>query len=155
MEPPSIPLYSRNRLIRDYTSEEEEVPPRVTYSRSNARHERDHDFSSPSRTDSLEARSDDGRKNSFRSYGARSSQTLRDNITPWQNGTSEALPSPNQQDDLRKLDFNLDAIDEQVVEKSYDAPSISSVSRVSQHTGVSGSSSSKMPDFFANEVFHI
>ncbi|KAK4993370.1 hypothetical protein LTR66_006049 [Elasticomyces elasticus] len=153
MEPPVIPLYSRSRLIRDYTSEEE--VPRVTYSRSNARRERDYDLPSPSRADSLEAKSDDGRKNSFRSYGARSPQTLRDSITPWQNGTSETLPSPNQQEDLRKLDFNLDAIDEQVVEKSYDAPSISSMSRVSQHTGISGSSSSKMPDFFANEVFHI
>ncbi|KAK4890609.1 hypothetical protein LTR28_002583, partial [Elasticomyces elasticus] len=98
---------------------------------------------------------DDGRKNSFRSYGARSPQALRDNITPWQNGTSETLPSPNQQEDLRKLDFKLDAIDGQVVEKSYDAPSISSMSRVSQHTGISGSSSSKMPDFFTNEVFQI
>lgn len=61
----------------------------------------------------------------------------------------------NDQEDLRKLDFNLDPINEQ----STYAGSIVSTSR-SQITDVrsaapSGSSTSRLPDFFSSEVFQI
>merc|ERR1711939_1202135 len=54
-------------------------------------------------------------------------------------------------EELRKLDFNLDAIDE----KSSYEPSMTSVSRASQNTGLTSTSSSKLADFFSREVFQI
>lgn len=70
--------------------------------------------------------------------------------SPQQHGTKYAVIdrpiSPEEQQDLRKLDFNLQAVDER---DTYE-PSIST-----QHTAHSNASSSKLPDFFGPEVFQI
>jgi len=61
----------------------------------------------------------------------------------------------NEWESLRKLDFALDAIDEQSTEASSYAPSITTSvapSQTSSHTVTSGLGT-KMPDFFSSEVF--
>lgn len=98
------------------------------------------------RTDS--ARSADGRANSFLSQRTRSA-TSPD--LPEVRGFDSHLDSEKANyEDLQRLDFNLDAIDE----KSSYAASVNSMSRTSQNTGATSTSkSSRLPDFFAPEVF--
>ena len=55
------------------------------------------------------------------------------------------------QEHLRKLDFSLESINE----RSTYEPSISAVSRTSQNTALTSTSSSRLPDFFAPEVFQV
>jgi PAS domain S-box-containing protein len=55
----------------------------------------------------------------------------------------------DNQEQLRKLDFDLEAIDEGT---SYE-PSISTASHLTQNTGMTSNSSGRLPDFFAPEVF--
>lgn len=57
--------------------------------------------------------------------------------------------SPEELEDLRRLDFDLAAVDE---EESY-APSIDT--QHTQHTSATGSSSSRIADFFGPEVFQV
>lgn len=54
--------------------------------------------------------------------------------------------SPEELEDVRKLDFNLESVNER---DSYE-PSIST-----QHTSATGSSGSRLADFFGAEVFQI
>lgn len=60
---------------------------------------------------------------------------------------NERPQSPDDLEALRKLDFSLDPVDEQ--DSSYE-PSIAT-----QHTTASGSSTSRLADFFGAEVFQI
>lgn len=65
-----------------------------------------------------------------------------------------ATGQTNDKDNIeqfRKLDFNLDAIEER---SSYE-PSISTLSRASHNTAINSSSGGRLPDFFAPEVFQI
>jgi PAS domain S-box-containing protein len=63
-----------------------------------------------------------------------------------QNGDRE------NQEHLHKLDFNLEAIDET---SSYEPSVIDTVSRASQNTSLTTPSASRLPDFFASEVFQV
>ncbi|KAK7901032.1 hypothetical protein LTR67_003318 [Exophiala xenobiotica] len=154
MEPPSIPLNPRRRLTRDYTSGEHIATRTIPPSKGPMGLETD--FDNPVRRPSLEvrsesARSNDGRYSSFRTHGTRS-PTTRD---PSETRNSEAPATPMSEkenfEELRKLDFNLDAIDE----KSSYQPSLTSISRASHNTGLTSTSGSKLADFFSREVFQI
>ena len=154
MESPVVPLNLRGRLTRDYTSDEQVPKPRPSKGAMGL----DAEFSLPMQRPSYELRSDTIKSNDSRSsakpnHGARSPQPressdVRNFDSPGENGQNG---DKDNQDELRKLDFNLEAIDER---SSYE-PSISNVSRTSQNTGLTSASGSRLPDFFAPEVFQV
>ncbi|KAI1618466.1 non-specific serine/threonine protein kinase [Exophiala viscosa] len=148
MEPPAIPYNPHNRLFRDFTGEP--ISNSVSYRRQMGAHAAiGGPVGRPSydgRTDS--ARSADGRTNSFRSHRTKSPTNGELHEA---RGMHSELASPDENyDDLQKLDFNLGAIDE----GKSSAASVNSVSRASQATGATSTSkSSRLPDFFAHDVF--
>lgn len=156
MEPPVIPLSPRSRLTRDYVSDE--IPSRVSSRATGRDYEtyRSYGFQRPG---SSGKQSEDSivtarhlPPNQHGNIDARSMSSQASDI-PYRDGTSEQIHSP--QEELRKLDFNLDPIDEVNSVIPSHAPSVSSVSRLSQTTGVSGSTRSKLPDFFAPEIIQV
>ena len=66
-------------------------------------------------------------------------------------GSSPQDGEKENQEQLSKLDFNLDVIEETT---DYE-PSVSNLSQTSQNTGVTSNSGSRLPDFFTSEVFQI
>lgn len=158
MEPPGVPLSQRHRLIRDYTRDED-VPNayRPANLRQNSSGSRspgtgspdEHQYlnrpfyiRSPSRQDTESVitqirGSDNGREKEPRDEF---------NIPERAGANFSGASSIVDRDGLRNFEFNLEAIEE----KSFYAHSVVSTS---QQTGVSGSSNSKMPDFFGHEVF--
>lgn len=116
------------------------------------------DFDNPVRKTSLEirsesAKSNDGRYSSFRSHGTRSPTTRDPSETRSSESQMTATPMSEKEnfEELRKLDFNLEAIDE----KSSYEPSLTSISRASHNTGLTSTSGSRLADFFSREVFQI
>ena len=152
MEPPVVPFSPRTRLTRDYTSDDQIPRTRPSKGAMGL----DTEIDSPAPRISLDIRpdtlkSDDGRSSSMRDHGTRT-PTGRESAEPRNlesPGPNGQMGDKDNQDQLRKLDFNLAAIDET---STYE-PSISSTSRASQNTGVTSTSGSRLPDFFASEVF--
>jgi hypothetical protein len=106
---------------------------------------------SDGRTTALRMRGPDRPQQQSRSISQTSARPYQD-IRLGPNG----IASPSE--DLRKLDFNLASVDESFQERSYYEPSISSIasaahSQISHATGISGSSGSRLPDFFSSEIF--
>lgn len=157
MDPPVVPL-NRSRLTRDYTFEDD--PPSISTLKNHIAAKpmegtQDTSTSRPSHeVRSESSRSNDGRISALRNHSTRSpphsreSSDIRTAETQTPNGQ---LEDKENLEELRKLDFNLDSIDE----KSSYEPSISTFSRASHNTTVTVSSSTKLPDFFAQEVFQI
>jgi phototropin len=159
MNPPVVPM-SRGRLLKDYT-EDDDGPLQPTRRRDSFQHgipcgfDVDGTMSSPPRGTRFEQH--DGHAaalhtqgpeqvDSYRNGSLTSNGTYHDHL---QNGRAQV------QEDLRKLDFNLDIVNENT---SY-APSVTSTTRShnaeTQSTVLSNSSGSRLPDFFSNEVFQI
>lgn len=157
MDPPVVPL-TRTRLTRDFTSDDD-APPMSTMKNQTAAKsvEGTQDNSTPRPSHEVRSelpRSSDGRNSALGSNDTRSPQHSRESsdIRSLETATPNGQPVDKENlEELRKLDFNLDSIDE----KSSYAPSISTFSRASHNTNVTLSSSTKLPDFFAQEVFQI
>jgi phototropin len=151
MEPPVIPM-SRTRLTKDYTLDDD-VPPAIKRHREGTpRGYEDADHHNSPRTNGHRQRSNSHERpvTSVRMRGFERSDS-------YNNGHVDPPLQEHAQEheDLRKLDFNLDPINEQ----STYAASITSTTR-SQITDArsvapSGSSTSKLPDFFSSEIFQI
>ena len=157
----------RPRLTRDYTSDE--LIPR-TKNMGDGR-PRGYDVDNPPRGSSFDAKNGtdghltDGRTTALRVRNAERPEVQPRSASqasqqPYQDGTSERNGVTSPPDDLRKLDFNLERLDEESQETKYYEPSISSVSNsvaASNITGVSGTTtgSSRLPDFFSSEIFQI
>ena len=158
MEPPIVPMSPRNRLVRDYSSDEDVARVRnVGDGRP-----RGYDVDAPTYTQ-IGIFPDLHTNNSSRATALRARSpereehpriTIQSPTQPYQDGASEHRPA-KPPDDLRKLDFNLEPIDENIQDASEYEPSVSSVSRVSERTGISGSSGSRLADFFAGEVIQV
>ncbi|KAJ9610043.1 hypothetical protein H2200_006373 [Cladophialophora chaetospira] len=158
MESPVVPLNPRTRLTRDYTSDENDS---LRARPSKGAMGLDPEFSLPVTRPSLEIRSDtirstesrasDRRDNGTTTPQGRESAEPRDYGSPLSNGQNGQGGDKQNQEHLRRLDFNLEAIDER---NSYE-PSISTVSRASHNTGLTSTSGTRLPDFFAPEVFQV
>ncbi|KAK4940162.1 hypothetical protein LTR10_019697 [Elasticomyces elasticus] len=150
MEPPAIPYNPHNRLFRDFTGEP--TSNSVASRRQMGLHA---PLGSPVRRPSYEARADSARSAEGRTSSFRSQRTKSPTVGELHEarGLHSELASPAENgdyDDLQKLDFNLGAIDE----GNSSAASVNSISRASQATGATSTSkSSRLPDFFAHEVF--
>ena len=163
MESPVVPFSPRGRLTRDYTSDE--AVPRVENIGDGR--PRGYDVDNPSRGPSLDIKNNhDGRKTPLRMRcpDQRERQTRsmsQASSQPYQDHTSERTGMTSPPENLRKLDFNLAPLEDLLHERSYYEPSVSSVSnsvaqsQVSQTTGISGSSGSRLPDFFSSGIFQI
>ena len=164
MEPPIIHFNNRNRLVRDYSGDGFSGPYTSQVQVPDSRQEPQP--KSPSRKNSVDSRTSEPRaayvrSNSSRNDGRNEARSPQPRTAELQEPELESREpdyrprgtSPSAIDDgLRKLDFNLEAIDE----KSSYTPSISSMSQHthrSNNTGISGSSNSRMADFFGHEVF--
>ena len=161
MESPVIPFSPRGRLTRDYTSDE--AVPRVKNIGDGR--PRGYDVDNP-RGNSFDLKNNDGRDTAFRvrspdQSGLPSRTSSQANSRPYQHEVTDRNGISSPAEDLRKLDFNLAPLEEEEANhRSYYEPSISSVvsapqSQASHTTGVSGSSTSRIPDFFSNEIFQI
>ncbi len=164
MESPVVPFAGRPRLTRDYTSEE--LVPRIKttgdgrprgYDVDNLPRGSSLDITNGSdghvtdgRTTALRVRSPDRPELHPRSISQPSSK-------PYQDGTSERNGIASPPEDLRKLEFNLERLDEDLHEKTYYEPSVSSISNSVAHSNITGvsASSSRLPDFFSSEIFQI
>ena len=156
MGAPTVSMSQRNRIVRDYTLDEEGNA-RPENPRGNSggyssplpvsHDERYHPgrtsyLRSPSRQDEASIITQirdpeyDDRNGGYDNYN------IPENIA---NGLSSPRPQQSREE-LKQFDFSLNDIQE----KSSYAPSVASAS---VHTGISGSSNSKMPDFFGHEVF--
>lgn len=160
MDPPVVPL-NRPRLTRDYTSGDE-VPSLTTLNNSPAPKslEETQGSSTPRpiyqevQLDS--SRSNDGRHSTLKTHPRESPHHSRESsyIRSLETATPNSPPEDKVNlEELRKLDFNLDPIEE--TDKSAYEPSISTFSRTSHNTTLTVASSTKLPDFFAHEVFQI
>ena len=147
-----VSLSPRNRLMRDYTSDEQTTRSGLSRGAMGL----DNDFELHVQRPSLDLRSDTLKANDStgsikREQGTRTPQgresaeprNLESPIPNGHNGDKENM------EHLRKLDFNLEPIEER---SSYE-PSISTLSQTSQNTAVTSTSGSRLPDFFAPEVF--
>ncbi|EXJ58314.1 hypothetical protein A1O7_05739 [Cladophialophora yegresii CBS 114405] len=153
MEPPVVRFSPRSRLTRDYTLDDHIPSNRVSGGPMGL----DPDFSLPLQRPGLEPRSDtikstDSRNSGKHEHGTRTptgreSAESRDLESSGHNGDKE------NREQLRKLDFNLEAIEE----KSTYEPSVSeTVSRASQNTSLTTTSANnRLPDFFAPDVFQV
>ncbi len=160
MEPPVVHLSPRGRLTRDYTSDEQ-LPARVSSRPSKGVINLDDDFSLPVQRPSLDIRTDTvrstdsrasvKRENETRTPQGRESAEPRDLESDTLNGQIGQNREKENQEQLQKLDFNLEAIEE----RSTYEPSISTASRISQNTNLTSTSGSRLPDFFAPEVFQV
>lgn len=162
MESPVVHLNPRSRLTRDYTSDEQ-LPAKVRPSKGAMG--LDPEYSLPVvqrpsldiRLDSIrstDSRASAKRENGTRTPQGRESAEPRDFESPTssaQIGTNGQSSEKENQEQLQKLDFNLEAIEE----RSTYEPSLSSVSRTSQNTALTSTSGSRLPDFFAPEVFQV
>ena len=175
MQSPVVPTNTRTRLTRDYTSDES--LPKVLPTKgalgldpefslpvqrpSKGTMGLDPEFSLPVQRPGLDVgpgsfKSDDGRITAMRDHRTMSPQPresaelrkLDSAVSVTVNGQS--LDRENQEQ-LRKLDFSLESVDE----RSNYEPSISAVSHTTQNTALTSSSSSRLPDFFAPEVFQV
>ena len=178
----------RQRLVRDYSMDDDNTSPRVRKARVNdelpplphvnssrsynSQQYNDHHSNGyqpsyeepqalPEQEDyDIQPRVSESRQTSYRlqspEAGNRSnSQQAYRHDPPQQNGHARPASPP---EDLRRLDFNLEPITESSTEremKSSYAPSISSIGNNSVGTGITQASSSRLPDFFAGEVFQI
>lgn len=121
----------------------------------------DTDVNVPLQRNSFEARPETAKPESdkrrtSRESGTRTPQgqdysTQQGFESPSSSVSNEPNDDKENQTRLRKLDFNLEAI----VENSSYEPSVSSISRASQNTGVTSTSGTRLPDFFGPEVFQI
>ncbi|KIW66816.1 hypothetical protein PV04_06110 [Phialophora macrospora] len=155
MESPVVRFSPRSRLTRDYTLDDH-----ITSGRpSKGAMSLGPDFSLPLQRPSLEIQSDaikstDSRNSGKREYvtgtplGRQAAEPC-DCESPTSNGQNG---DKENRDQLRKLDFNLEAIDEM---SSYEPSVTDTVSRASQHTNLTTTSASRLPDFFAPEVFQV
>ena len=170
MGAPEVAMSRSNRIVRDYTLDEEGNP-RPENPRANSG-----GYRSPLPV-SPDERYHPGRTSYLRSPSRQDEESIitqiRDPEYDNRNGTYDnrngaydnkngvydnynlpesiangfSSPKPQQsREELKQFDFSLTDIQE----KSSYAPSVASAS---QHTGISGSSNSKMPDFFGHEVF--
>ena len=164
MEPPIVPTSARpQRLIRDYSGEDDVPTGRTSKSAVDGR-PRGFDIEAPrsqSTTSWLETDGQDGRGTAFRMRSPDRTQRPQKSHQPepYQDYVVGAQASAqDQQEELRKLDFNLERIDEQTdvpdTNTEY-ARSISSMSRASERTGITSSSGSRLPDFFSAEIFQV
>lgn len=160
MEPPVVHL-NRTRLTRDYTSEEE-IPSLTTVNNPPAPKslEETQGNSTPrpsyQEVQSESSRSSDGRNSTLKNHARESPHHSRESsdIRSLETATPNSPPEDNVNlEELRKLDFNLEPIEE--TDKSAYEPSISTFSRTSHNTTLTVASSNKLPDFFAHEVFQI
>ncbi|KAK5062497.1 hypothetical protein LTR84_004570 [Exophiala bonariae] len=160
MDPPVVPL-SRTRLTRDYTFEDDMPPATAVKSPPAPKSVEGTQGTSTPRPSyhegrSESSRSNDGRSSALRSqapespHHSRESSDIRSLETATPTGQME---DKGNLEELRKLDFNLDPIEE--TDKSAYEPSISTFSRTSHNTTLTVASSNKLPDFFAQEVFQI
>lgn len=158
MEPATVPFSPRTRLVRDYSQEDTSTTRNIGDGRP-----RGYDVDNPSRGPSLDMMSNEGRTTALRvrsperpeEYGRSLSQA---SSQMYRDGSSQRNETLSPPEDLRKLDFNLTPVDEDINERSYYEPSISSVTHSlahSQATGITSSSGSRMPDFFSSEIFQI
>lgn len=160
MESPVVPM-SRIRLTKDYTLDDDTPPPIKRYREGNHPQTRDYrhdELASSPQPNGYRQRSDSRERpvTSLRMRGFERTDSYNDGQvdTPYRNQSSEHTPG-QEYDDLRKLDFNLDPINEQ----STYAGSVTSTTR-SQVTDArsvepSGSSTSRLPDFFSSDIFQI
>ena len=166
MEAPVVPFSPRGRLTRDYTSDE--AVPRLKNIGDGR--PRGYDVDNPSRGPSFDIKnsmdvksSQDGRTTALRIRSPEQSEPPTRSMSqassqPYQDHSSERNGMTSPPEDLRKLDFNLTPLEEDLRERSYYEPSVSSISNSvaqSQTTGISGSSGSRLPDFFSSEIFQI
>lgn len=166
MEPPVIPT-SRSRLTKDYTIDDD-VPPAIKrYREGTPRgapkgYDVDNAYDSPPRANGNYSRpephsrsnSREGHSASNRVRGLDRSNSYSSDLGP-ANRPYQDHSSEHEQEDLRKLDFNLDPITEMA---NYE-PSITSTTRSqvteTRSTALSASSTSRLPDFFSADVFQI
>jgi phototropin len=147
MEPPVVPT-SRMRLTKDYTLDDD-TPPAIRRFREGTPSRAGDDFvDSPPRTNGHRSRSD--------SYERPLTSLRMTRNDSYNNGVQyDNAQEAQEQEDLRKLDFNLDPINEQ----STYAGSITSTTRShitdARSAAPSSSEASKLPDFFSTEIFQI
>lgn len=159
-----MPMQARpRRLVRDYSAEDDVPTGRISKSAGDGT-PRGFDIEAPrsqSTTSWLETDGQDGRGTAFRmrSPDRNENQRRSHQPEPYQPYViGGQAPAQDQQEELRKLDFNLERIDEQtdVPDTNTDyARSISSMSRASERTGITSSSGSRLPDFFSGEIFQV
>jgi phototropin len=156
MEPPIVPFSPRSRLVRDYSQEDIGLKRNIGDGRP-----RGYDVDHPSRGPSLDM-SSDGRTTALRVRSPERpedhSRSLSQVSQPYQDVPSQRNGHMSPSDDLRKLDFNLTPVDEDLNERSYYEPSVSSITHStapSQTTGITSTSGSRLPDFFSSEIFQV
>ncbi|ETI22710.1 hypothetical protein G647_06786 [Cladophialophora carrionii CBS 160.54] len=155
MEPPVVSFSLRSRLTRDYTLDDHIPSNRVSGGPMGL----DPDFSLPLQRPGLESRSDtikstDSRNGGQPEHGTRTPQGRRaaeprDFELPTSSGQNGDRENREQ---LRKLDFNLEAIEEK---SSYEPSVTETVSRASQNTSLTTTSANRLPDFFTADVFQV
>lgn len=150
-----------SRLYRDYTLQDDPfgVPPRRTLSIKAA-----YDPASPSRTVITEIKADDVETIASPKYGTGTAHStddirtshLHDYGTGIAETTDEDDVTPYRHDNLQPLDLALDGPPDDGIRKSAFSPSMTSVSRVSHDAqSSSGSSGSRLPEFFSKGVFQV
>ncbi|ETN36999.1 uncharacterized protein HMPREF1541_07987 [Cyphellophora europaea CBS 101466] len=175
MESPVVPM-SRMRLTKDYTltdDDDDDAPPPIKRYREGKPqglpmgYDTDAIYNSPPRINGHRVRSDSregARSSALRARGPeRSLSQTSDNMAnnkPYQDHSSEHQYTAQEQDELRKLDFNLEPIDERYNvrqdERHNDAASVTSSHMTDTRSAApSGSSVSRLPDFFSDEVLQI
>jgi phototropin len=152
MDPPVVPM-TRGRLMKDYTVDDDGPAPQPPRRRDSLQRgvprgfDVDGSMGSPLRGPQIEQQ--DRHAPTLHTHGPEEVNSQRTGSITSNGSYHDRLHAgrAHVQEDLRKLDFNLDVVNEQT---SY-APSVTST----QSAVLSNSSGSRLPDFFSNEVFQI